>query len=365
MFDDDCKRSSNIPENALKIDIYALFGIPDSEKENPNLSNIKRSYRLLSLRYHPDRNSDPRAGEIFAEISVAMEILSDPNLKKQYDARSEYGCRRVKDFTSKPSHNTSKPSSENVAPDNTFENVKEWEASELEMRKFNDFLGNISSITKMGYSHTKTTGSILGETESKTFYIHLRLNAYIPFEALRKFKDVLISIYKINHKDACQIIYRDNKYVVLLKDELAELFFNDLKFAFSNEDFFSAYTFREQPPSVVFSHANLFQPITSEPNEPQYPTSKSHKSLTDGVKRLITTALQRNKFLIFKTQINNLSPEGLSMIAQEVQKGSCEQQQKNYHDFIRQLATDRDFLNRNPQLEEYILSYAPEPKYVP
>lgn len=41
---------------------------------------------MLAKKYHPDRNKDPNANEIFNKISSAYDILSDENKKKLYDA---------------------------------------------------------------------------------------------------------------------------------------------------------------------------------------------------------------------------------------------------------------------------------------
>ena len=53
--------------------------------ENANTEEIKKAYRKLSLKYHPDKNSDPGSISKFHAITEAYEVLSDKEKKKQYD----------------------------------------------------------------------------------------------------------------------------------------------------------------------------------------------------------------------------------------------------------------------------------------
>jgi len=46
---------------------------------------LRQSYRRLALSWHPDVNKAPNAQQVFVLISRAYEILSDPQLRKQYD----------------------------------------------------------------------------------------------------------------------------------------------------------------------------------------------------------------------------------------------------------------------------------------
>ena len=63
-------------------DYYEVLGISKSADEN----EIKKAYRKLAVKYHPDKNPDNKAAEEkFKEISEAYEILSDPAKKTQYD----------------------------------------------------------------------------------------------------------------------------------------------------------------------------------------------------------------------------------------------------------------------------------------
>lgn len=51
-------------------------------KEQATPENIKKNYKKMALKYHPDRGGDP---ELFKKISEAYQTLSDPAKKRQYD----------------------------------------------------------------------------------------------------------------------------------------------------------------------------------------------------------------------------------------------------------------------------------------
>ena len=62
-------------------DYYEILGISKDASE----ADIKKAYRALTKKYHPDINHEPGAEEKFKEINEAYEILSDPTKKAQYD----------------------------------------------------------------------------------------------------------------------------------------------------------------------------------------------------------------------------------------------------------------------------------------
>ena len=62
-------------------DYYEILGVP----RNATLDEIKKAYRELALKYHPDRNKSKEAEEKFKEINEAYAVLSDPEKRKQYD----------------------------------------------------------------------------------------------------------------------------------------------------------------------------------------------------------------------------------------------------------------------------------------
>lgn len=63
-------------------DYYEILGIDRDSSE----SEIKKAYRQLALKHHPDKNPDDKAAEKkFKEISEAYSVLSDPEKKRGYD----------------------------------------------------------------------------------------------------------------------------------------------------------------------------------------------------------------------------------------------------------------------------------------
>lgn len=62
-------------------DYYKILGI----KKTDDAATIKKAYRTLSKKYHPDQSSLPGAEEKFKEVNAAYQVLSDPEKKRQYD----------------------------------------------------------------------------------------------------------------------------------------------------------------------------------------------------------------------------------------------------------------------------------------
>ncbi|MDD5405842.1 MAG: DnaJ C-terminal domain-containing protein [Sulfurovaceae bacterium] len=76
--------------------LYETLGV----SENASAEEIKKSYRKLARKYHPDINKDPEAQNKFKEINAAYEVLSDSEKKAQYDQYGDqmFGGQNFHDF---------------------------------------------------------------------------------------------------------------------------------------------------------------------------------------------------------------------------------------------------------------------------
>ncbi len=66
------------------LDYYKILEI----SENATDEEIKTQYKLLAKKWHPDQNSDPKAVDIFQNISAAYEVLKNPQTRIKYDLLS-------------------------------------------------------------------------------------------------------------------------------------------------------------------------------------------------------------------------------------------------------------------------------------
>lgn len=70
-------------------DYYRTLGLA----KTATIEEIKKAYKKLALRYHPDKNKNAGAEEKFKEIAEAYEVLSDKQKRETYDKYGEDGLK--------------------------------------------------------------------------------------------------------------------------------------------------------------------------------------------------------------------------------------------------------------------------------
>ena len=106
------------------MDYYKILEVP----ENADISEIKKKYRKMVMKYHPDRNAgDEKTVKKFREITEAYEVLSNGEKRKEYDYKRENENNHTKKKNDKENF-------KNKYSENNFSFGKEFFKSAAEMK---------------------------------------------------------------------------------------------------------------------------------------------------------------------------------------------------------------------------------------
>lgn len=147
------------------LDYYATLEVtPQASDEE-----IKRAYRKLALKYHPDRNQgNKQAEEKIREINAAYEVLGNPETRKSYERLRFGGHGRKSDFAEEPA--------ETVNPGVVLEAMenKLWEEGRLEI--FRTLMRDLPLVKEELAGIRKTTVAKLGydKFHEETVKVHAK-----------------------------------------------------------------------------------------------------------------------------------------------------------------------------------------------
>ena len=147
------------------LDYYATLEVtPQASDEE-----IKRAYRKLALKYHPDRNQgNKKAEEKIREINAAYEVLGDPETRKSYERLRFGGPGRKSDFAEEPT--------ETINPGVILEAMEKklWEEGRVEI--FRKLMQGLPLVKQELANIRKTTVAKLGydKFHEETVKIHAK-----------------------------------------------------------------------------------------------------------------------------------------------------------------------------------------------
>ncbi|CAM9834195.1 unnamed protein product, partial [Heterosigma akashiwo] len=132
---------------------YEVLGV----KKDASESEIKRAYRRLALKNHPDVSNDPDAADIFQGICEAYEVLSDSEQRATYDRKTNMGFggssyTRASSSSGAGAYSSSSP--EDVAA--RAERRRRWEAENPTSDQIDDSFGSIFSDLLSGVGKAAT-----------------------------------------------------------------------------------------------------------------------------------------------------------------------------------------------------------------
>ena len=130
-------------------DYYAVLGV----KKTASANEIKKKFRQLALKYHPDRNQGNKAAEAkFKEISEAYDVLSDEDKRAKYDRFGQYWQHGESKYTTRS--NETSTSTKNTSADFNRTDFSQYGNFE---EFINELLGRFSAPNTSSTSQTYTS----------------------------------------------------------------------------------------------------------------------------------------------------------------------------------------------------------------
>ncbi len=164
-------------------DYYAVLGV--SESASPE--EIKKAYRKLARKYHPDVSKEDNATEKFKDVGEAYEVLKDPEKRAEYDQLRKYGARE----------------------DGSFEPPPGWQSAsgfsgggytEADARRFSDFFEQIfgSGGGRGGHGFSGADGGFRQSASMRGEDVHARLPLFLEEVFQGCEKQVTFTVHEVD-----------------------------------------------------------------------------------------------------------------------------------------------------------------------
>ena len=168
---------------------YEILGVA----QNSTINEIKRAYRRLAFKWHPDKNSAPEAQAMFIQVHEAYAILSNAASRKAYDQQLDSTGQKMSDLDEKM---------------RSYSSYAREEALKFAKYNFDDF---VSSVKKS----SKVAGKIIGKSVFNSIFLYI-IGGVLVFLVTTIYSEINYSLNEISSEDRIEfsseitdIIYTD------------------------------------------------------------------------------------------------------------------------------------------------------------
>ncbi len=180
------------------LDYYKILGL----KNSATVDDVKRAYRILARRYHPDINPNQSASARFREIQEAYQILSDPDKRQLYDATAEAYQKKVFEARLK-SYAQGKPSASHSSTSQKSEKPKQgasdqksrpspWEVVSEDLAAIKEGFTDASEKLRGIFSSIKSKSwALLSGKQKKLSIVELSISVEESLKGARKKVEIL------------------------------------------------------------------------------------------------------------------------------------------------------------------------------